>query len=45
MMQAFLVMDYIPGRLLDLRSLVNETEQRRVQFFSELIDIFARCEN
>lgn len=35
-------MDYIPGRSLDLPSLVNETEDRRLQFFSELIDIFAQ---
>ncbi|KID81589.1 phosphotransferase enzyme family protein [Metarhizium guizhouense ARSEF 977] len=41
-MQAFLIMDYVPGQSLDLHSLVNETEERRTQFFSELIDIFVQ---
>lgn len=39
---AYLILDYIPGRGLDVRSLAKDTRQRRDYFYSQLIDILAQ---
>lgn len=41
-MQAFLILDYIHGRSLDIMTLIKATQERRNHFYSELIDILAQ---
>ncbi|KAM4063675.1 phosphotransferase enzyme family protein [Hirsutella rhossiliensis] len=40
--QAFLIIDWVSGRSLDMKSLVKATRERRNHFYSDLIDVLAQ---
>ncbi|RSL82363.1 hypothetical protein CEP51_005221 [Fusarium floridanum] len=40
--QAYIILDFVPGRSLDLQALAKDTVPRRKYFYSQLIDVMAQ---